>query len=179
MSQVTHVFNAMSTARRRGPFRVAGLLEYALATPKIRCELIADGRHVSPTLMRMLYRAKGLDSICLITDASAGAGLPDGTRYRLAGGDCVVRDGVGMTADGSALAGSTSTMIEGVRCLVRNAGVPLSEAVRMATANPARALRRENEMGRLAARWRADLVLISPDLEVIATYVGGTCVYQA
>lgn len=177
MSQVTHVFNAMSGARRRGPYRVAGLLEYALATPEIRCELIADGHHVSPTLMRMLYRAKGPDAICLTTDASAGAGLPDGTPYRLAGRDCVVRAGVGMTADGTTLAGSTSTMIEGVRCLVQKVGVPLAQAVRAATLNPARALRREHERGRLDAGLRADLVLISPTVEVIATYVGGTRVY--
>lgn len=104
MSQVTHVFNAMSSARRRGPYRVAGLLEYALATPEIRCELIADGHHVSPTLMRMLLRAKGPDAVCLITDASAGTGLPEGARYHLAGRECVVRGGVGMTADGVALA---------------------------------------------------------------------------
>ena len=93
MSQVTHVFNAMSSARRRGLFRVAGLLEYALAEPALRCELIADGQHVSPTLMRLLYRAKGLGGICLITDASAGAGLPEGSPYRLAGRECVVRGG--------------------------------------------------------------------------------------
>ena len=179
MSRVTHVFNAMSSARRRGPFRVAGLLEYALATPEIHCELIADGRHVSPTLMRMLYRAKGPAAICLITDASAGAGLPDGTLYRLAGSDCVVRDGVGLTADGTALAGSASTMIAGVRCLVQNVGVPLEQAVGMATSNPARALRRAHERGRLAVGLRSDLVLISPSLEIVATYVGGARVYPA
>ncbi len=178
MSQVTHVFNAMSSARRRGPFRVAGLLEYALAEPGIRCELIADGRHVSPTLMRLLYRAKGADGICLITDASAGAGLADGASYRLADCDCIVRDGVGMTADGSALAGSVSTMIEGVRQLAQTVGVPLVEAIRMATLNPARALRREDECGRLSKDLRADLVMFSPDFEVLGTHVGGVCVYR-
>ena len=178
MSQVTHVFNAMSSARRRGPFRVAGLLEYALAEPAIRCELIADGRHVSPTLMRMLYRAKGAGGICLITDAGAGAGLQDGAAYRLAGRDCVVHDGAGMTADGTALAGSTSTMIEGIRRVVQTVGAPLVEAVRMATLNPAQALRRENEFGRLAIGPRADLVMFSPDFKVIGTYVGGICVHR-
>ena len=177
MSQVTHVFNAMSSARRRGPFRVAGLLEYALAEPTVRCELIADGRHVSPILMRLLYRAKGTDGICLITDACAGAGLPEGTTYRLAGRECIVRDGAGMTADGGALAGSTSTAIEGVRRLVQTVGVPLTEAVSMATLNPARALRRDG-FGRLAAGLRADLVLFSPGFEVLGTYVGGVGVYR-
>ena len=63
--------------RRRGGERVAGLLEFALSEPEIFCELIADGHHVSPTLMRMLYRAKGAAGICLVTDAIAGAGLPN------------------------------------------------------------------------------------------------------
>ena len=179
MGQVTHVFNAMSSARRRGPYRVAGLLEYALAQPAIRCELIADGHHVSPTLMQMLYRAKGPAGICLITDAGAGTGLPDGSPYRLAGRDCLVRRGVGMTADGTALAGSTSTMIDGVRRLVRTVGVPLEQAVGMASLIPARALRLGHERGRLAAGLRADLALISPALEMVATYVGGVCAYQA
>ncbi len=174
MSQVTHVFNAMSSARRRGPFRVAGLLEYALAQPGICCELIADGWHVSPTLMRMLLRAKGPDAVCLITDASPGAGLPDGSPYRFAGTECVVRGGVGMTADGTMLAGSTSTMIEGVRCLVHRVGVPLEQAVRTAASSPARALRQEHLRGRLAVGLHADLLLISPALEVAATYVRGT-----
>jgi N-acetylglucosamine-6-phosphate deacetylase len=77
MEQVTHTFNCMSSARRRGPYRVAGLLEFAMSEPEILCELIADGRHVSPTLMRMLYQAKGPDGIALITDATAGAGLEE------------------------------------------------------------------------------------------------------
>ena len=66
MRQVTHTFNCMSSARRRGPYRVAGLLEFAMSEPEILCELIADGKHVAPTLMRMLYQAKGPDGIVLV-----------------------------------------------------------------------------------------------------------------
>jgi N-acetylglucosamine-6-phosphate deacetylase len=177
MTQVTHLFNAMSSARRRGPYRVAGLLEYALSEPGIACELIADCHHVSPTLLRLAYRAKGAGGIILITDASAGAGLPDGAAYRLGSRDCVVRGGVGLTADGAALAGSTSTMIRGVANLVRLAGVPLEQAIRMATWNPARALGREDHLGLLAAGKAADLVWLSPGLEVVATYAAGQCIW--
>ena len=113
MEGVTHTFNCMSTARRRGPYRVAGLLEFALSEPGILCELIADGRHVSPTLMRMLYHAKGPEGIALVTDASAGAGLPEETAFQLGEIACVVRDGVGLTADGAALAGSRSCVRPG------------------------------------------------------------------
>ena len=179
MRQVTHLFNAMSSARRLGAFRVAGLLEIALAEPDIRCELIADGRHVSPILLRLAYRAKGADGICLVTDACPGAGLPEGSRYRFADQECVVRDGVCLTADGLALAGSRATMIECVRNMVRLAGVPLVEAARMATLNPARALRRDHERGRLATGLRADLVLLTRDLEVAAVWIGGENVFRA
>jgi N-acetylglucosamine-6-phosphate deacetylase len=177
MEQVTHVFNAMSSARRRGPYRVAGLLECALADPRVRCELIADGHHVSPTLMKMLWRAKGPDAICLITDASPGAGLEDGARYVLGNLPCVVQGGVGLTLDGQALAGSTCTMIRGVRNLIRLVGLPLAHAVRLATLNPARALGIADRRGSLAPGLDADLVLLSPDLEVVATYVAGRRVY--
>jgi N-acetylglucosamine-6-phosphate deacetylase len=81
MRSVTHTFNCMSSTRRRGIDRVAGLLEFAMSEPAIICELIADVHHVSPTLMRMLYRAKGPRGICLVTDATAGAGLPDGSKF--------------------------------------------------------------------------------------------------
>ncbi len=81
MRSVTHTFNCMSSARRRGIHRVAGLLEFALSEPEILCELIADGHHVSATLMKMLYRAKGAAAICLVTDATAGAGLADGSQF--------------------------------------------------------------------------------------------------
>jgi N-acetylglucosamine-6-phosphate deacetylase len=173
MRQATHTFNCMSTARRRGPYRVAGLLEFVLGEPEILCEVIADGRHVSPTLLRMLYQAKGPDGIVLITDASAGAGLAEEAPFTLADIPCVVRDQVGLTADGKALAGSTATMIRVVRGMVEFAGVPLVEAVRMATLNPARALRIAERKGALAIGAEADLVVFSDDFEVTQTFIAG------
>lgn len=185
MSQVSHVYNAMSGTRRRGPFRVAGLLEFALAEPKLRCELIADARHVSLTLMRLVYRAKGTDGISLVTDATAGAGLPEGSKYRLGDLACIVRDGVGMSADGASLAGSVIRMIDGVRHMVRTVGVPLPEAVGMAAWNPARALGFDRRRGwhplwgSLSVGAPADLVLLSETLEVIATYAAGELIYRS
>lgn len=177
MRQVTHTFNCMSSARRRGLYRVAGLLEFAMSEPGIVCELIADNRHVSATLMRMLYRAKGADDICLVTDATAGAGLAEGEKFRLAEVDCVVRDEVGITADGKALAGSTANMARLVRNMAELVGAPLHEAVRMATLTPARALGIEAQKGAIAAGADADLVVMSGKLEVIRTYVNGRCVF--
>lgn len=170
MRQVTHTFNCMSSMRRRDGKRTAGLLEFALGEPEIFCELIADGHHVSPTLMRMLYQAKGAEGICLVTDATAGAGLPNDSRFSLGGKECVVRDGACWVADGSALAGSAARMIDLVRQMVEIVGAPLHEAVRMATETPARAMGWKAK-GALAVGMDADLVTLSPDLEVADTYL--------
>jgi N-acetylglucosamine-6-phosphate deacetylase len=177
MRTVTHTFNCMSSARRRGVERVAGLLEFALSEPEITCELIADGHHVSPTLMKMLLRAKGGAGVCLITDATAGAGLPDGTAFSLAGKPCVVRGGVCLLADGSALAGSASRMIDLIRVMVRQVSLPVYEAVRMATDIPARVIG-SNRKGRLEIGADADFVVISDDLTVVRTFVSGREVFR-
>jgi N-acetylglucosamine-6-phosphate deacetylase len=172
MEHVTHTFNCMSSARRRGIERVAGLLEFGLSEPGITCELIADGHHVSRTLMKLLYRAKGAAGICLVTDATAGAGLPEGTRFELAGRACVVEGGVCRLDDRSALAGSASRMIDLVRTMVREVGVPLHEAIAMASSNPARTLGSAAK-GRIEAGADADLVVISRDLEIVRTFIAG------
>src|SRR6266478_3264436 len=177
MRSVTHMFNCMSNARRRGVYRVGGLLEFALSEPQISCELIADGHHVSPTLMKMLYRAKGPRGICLVTDATAGAGLPDGSHFSLFGNDCVVKGGVCLLADCSALAGSASRMIDLVQTMVRDVGVPLHEAVTMATENPAHAVGLGTK-GRLAVGAGADFVVLSPGLEVVGTFIGGKEIFS-
>ncbi|MDD5199473.1 MAG: N-acetylglucosamine-6-phosphate deacetylase [Terrimicrobiaceae bacterium] len=178
MRQVTHTFNCMSSARRRGPFRVAGLLEAALADPDVICEVIADGAHVSPTLLRMLWHAKGADGIALITDATAGAGLANGAEFLLGDVQCRVGDGVAFTADGAALAGSTCRMIDGIRTLVLAVGMPPGEAVRTATTSPARALGLDKECGSLAPGLRADLVLFDDGFRMWQTWVGGRCVFE-
>jgi N-acetylglucosamine-6-phosphate deacetylase len=172
MRSVTHTFNCMSSARRRGVYRVGGLLEFALSQPEISCELIADGHHVSATLMKMLYRGKGACGVCLVTDATAGAGLPDGSRFSLFGNDCVVEGGVCLLADRSALAGSASQMIDLVRTMVLKVDVPLHEAVAMATQNPAQAIALEAK-GRLRVGADADLVVLSSELEILRVFAGG------
>jgi N-acetylglucosamine-6-phosphate deacetylase len=179
MRQVTHTFNCMSTMRHRDGKRVAGLLEFALSEPEILCELIADGHHVLPTLMRMLYRAKGPVGICLVTDATAGAGLLDGARFSLFEAECVVENGACWLADHSALAGSAARMIDLVRTMVREVGASIPEAIQMATATPARAIGIEAQKGKLAVGMDADLVILSPELEVLKTFSSGREIYRA
>ena len=178
MRNVTHTFNCMSSTRRRGIDRVAGLLEFAMSEPEIICELIADGHHVSPTLMKMLYRAKGARGICLVTDATAGAGLPDGSKFSLYGAKCITEAGVCLLADRSTLAGSASRMIDLIRTMVTKVGVPLHEAIGMATDTPAFAISLNNK-GQLKIGGEADLVVISPELEVLRTFLGGEEIFRA
>jgi N-acetylglucosamine-6-phosphate deacetylase len=177
MRSVTHTFNCMSSARPRGIYRVAGLLEFALSESDISCELIADGHHVSPTLMKMLYRAKGPRGICLVTDATAGAGLPEGSPFALFGKNCIVENGVCIVADRSALAGSAARMIDLIRMMLHEVSVPLNEAIAMATENPARAIGLETK-GRLIVGADADFVVLSPRLDVVQTFGGGELLWS-
>jgi N-acetylglucosamine-6-phosphate deacetylase len=178
MRSVTHTFNCMSSARRDGIYRKAGLLEFALSEPDILCELIADGHHVSPTLMKMLYQAKGARGICLVTDATAGAGLPDGSKFSLYGRKCVVEGGVCLLADRSALAGGAARMIDLVRTMVTKVNVPLHEAIAMATDTPAHTIGLTTK-GQFRIGGDADFVVISPELEVLRTLSGGEEIFNA
>jgi N-acetylglucosamine-6-phosphate deacetylase len=125
--------------------------------------------------MKMLCRAKGPHRICLVTDAIAGAGLPEGSQFALFGKDCIVEKGVCVLADHSALAGSNARMIDLVRKMAREVDVPLHEAIAMATENPARAIGLETK-GRLIVGADADLVALSSQLDVVRTFRCGEVV---
>jgi N-acetylglucosamine-6-phosphate deacetylase len=128
--------------------------------------------------MKMLHRAKGPAAISLVTDASAGAGLPEGSAFELGGKKCVVENGVCQLTDRSALAGSAATMIELVRVMVKQAGVPLHEAVAMASRNPAREAGLEQK-GEIAVGKDADLVVLSPELKVEQVFIAGALSFRA
>jgi N-acetylglucosamine-6-phosphate deacetylase len=173
LNQVTHTVSAMSSVTKQGPYRVAGMLEFALGRDEIMCELIGDGVHVPPTMMRMIFNAKGRDGVCLITDATLGAGLKPDTKFMLGGLRARVTPQVAELEDGTALAGSTLTMIEAVRRSVQLAGQSLVDAVRMAALNPARQLGREKEFGSLQAGKRADLVWFDNQFRVRGVWLDG------
>jgi N-acetylglucosamine-6-phosphate deacetylase len=176
MNSVTHTFNCMSSARKRGAYRVAGLLEFAMTEKGVTCELIADGCHVSHKLMKLLYRAKSHEGICLVTDAISGAGLPNGSHFSLYGLECIVASGAALQADHSTLAGSLARMIDLVRTMVDEMDVPLHEAVAMATLVPARLVALEKK-GRLEVGADADLVVLSPQLQVLETFLAGERIF--
>jgi N-acetylglucosamine-6-phosphate deacetylase len=162
----THVFNAMSGFHHREP----GATGAALTDDRVTALLIADGVHCHSAAFRLVLRAKGIDRLGLVTDAIAGAGLPPG-RSRLGGRDVQI-DGVSARLGDGRLAGSTLTLDQAVRNAVAFGGLTPSAAVHLASAIPARAVGL-GMCGRLSVGANADIVLLSRDLGVEATFVGG------
>jgi len=161
---VTHLFNAMRPFRHRDP----GLAGAALARDDVVVQIILDGVHLAEETARVVWQSAA-GRVALVTDAIAGAGMPDGA-YFLGGLEIGVRDGVAR-GNGDILAGSALTMIEAVRN-VHELGIPLSEAVAAATAVPARVLA-EPALGRLDVDLPADLVVLDDNLEIERVCVGG------
>jgi len=122
--------------------------------------------------MKLLYCAKGAGGICLVTDATAGAGLANGSVFQLGGRNCVAKNGVCFLAGEPVLAGSTSRLIDLVRTMMREAAVPLLDVIAMASLNPAREAGLADK-GEIAVGKDADLVVLSPELGVLQTYVAG------
>lgn len=168
-----HAFNAMRGLHHREP----GAVGAVLLDERITAELIMDGVHVRPEVARLLVQMKGPGSVCLITDAVPAAGSPDG-RGSLFGRPVRIAGGAARLPDGS-LAGSTLTMDRAVANLVTYVGVPLEDAIRMASLTPARALGLDDRKGTLAPGKDADLVLLGDDLMARATLVGGRIVSGA
>lgn len=167
----THTFNAMRLLDHRKP----GILGEVLSNDSITADLIADGIHVAPEVVKVFLQAKGVERAVLITDAISATGMPDG-RYQLGPIQVDVKEGK-CTANGS-LAGSVLTMDRAVRNVTKFSHWNLREAVRSATLNPARAAHLAGERGMLAAGMTADFVVLSPSGEVRKTVVGGRG-YQA
>jgi N-acetylglucosamine-6-phosphate deacetylase len=178
LTKVTHLFNAMSTASKRGLFRQAGTLEFAMSDDTIFCELVADGFHVSPTLLKLAYRAKGPERIALVSDSLAGNGLPEGTRFQLGSVRCKVGPGYSLLEDDSALAGSLARMIDLVRVMTQQGEVPLFDAVCMASFTPAKILGIDNQFGTLESGKAADLVLFDESFVVRSVWVAGMPVFE-
>jgi N-acetylglucosamine-6-phosphate deacetylase len=177
---VDHLFCAMSDrARLRQsqafPMR-AGVLEATLYFDELTTEVIADGKHLSPDLLRLAYKLKGPDRLALVTDAMRAVDMPDGEYWfgATSTGERVRKlDGVGVTLDGTALASGATGMDHCVRTMHRAAGVPLPEVVRMASLTPARILGVDADIGSLEPGKRADLVVLDAELNVKQVYVGG------
>jgi len=173
LSHMIHLWSGQSTTVREGPWRKPGLLEVALTDERLTGEIIADGKHLPPTLMKLAYRCLGPDRLCAISDATSGAGLPEGARFRMGGLEYDVHDGVGMLLDRTAFAGSTTLLNQMLPILIDQVGIPLVEAVRMATLSPARVIGVDQRKGSLTAGKDADIVLFNDDFTPWRVLIGG------
>ncbi len=183
MTLITHLYCAMSTIVRDGPFRVPGMLEATLLDDRLATELIADLKHVSPDLMLLAMKAKAERTVCFVTDAMRGAGMPDGTYLfgSKRGTPAVVENGVARNVANTGFASSTVRMIDLVRNAVEAMGMSLDSAVRRASLIPAAIARVDDRKGSIEPGKDADLVLLEtkPRLEVRKTIVRGDVIYAA
>jgi len=165
-----HTFNAMRQFSHRDP----GIIGTVLSDDRIFAEIIADGVHVAPEVVRIFAKAKGPARIILATDATSATGMPDGV-YALGNSQVHVQGGVCRDAEGR-LAGSTLTQDRALRNLLQWTGLRLDDALLALTANPAQALALEGR-GRIEPGAFADLTLLDKNLEVVRTYVSGKLVF--
>lgn len=171
LSHAVHTFNAMTKLHHREPGTVGAVLTH----DAIMAEVIADGHHVHPACIRLLAQMKGPDNLLLITDAMSAAGLGNG-EYKLGGLDVIVKDGVARLKEGDSLAGSTLTMIDAYRYAVREVGLTVEQASRMASGNPARRLGIDQVTGALVPGMQADVLLLSQHLDLQRVWIRGRAI---
>jgi len=183
MRHVTHLYCAMTDAmnnRWRGTPnpRSGGIVEAVYLDERLSSELITDGKHLSPEMLKLAFRNKGYEKLAIVTDAMRGAGMPDG-EYAFGprhGMRATVKNGEARVPDGTALASSVFPMNEMVRVFRELAGCPLWQAVRMASLTPAQIVHKDDRIGSLAPGKFADLLIIDEQVRVQATYIGGRLV---
>lgn len=173
LRHITHTFNGMAGIHHRRP----GLFIAASERPEVNLEIIPDGVHVHPAVIRLLLGLVGVDRVLAITDAMRAAGLADG-EYGMGDVAVVVKDGIARDRHGS-LAGSTLTMPQALRNMMKFCGLSLAEALPMATRAPARAIGLYPRKGSLQAGADADIVVWDEDNGVQATLLGGEPVFLA
>jgi N-acetylglucosamine-6-phosphate deacetylase len=172
LNQSTHTFNGMRGLNHHEP----GAVGAVLSDDRIYCELIADGIHIHPAILRLLVKVKGIERTILVTDSIRATGLGDG-EYRLGDHNVVVKDGVARTTLGG-LAGSTLTLNQAIKNMMRFCGLTISQAVAMATLTPATALGISEHKGAIKPGMDADLVLADADLDVKMAFIHGENVFQ-
>ncbi len=172
VTSITHTYNAMKGLHHREAGTVGG----AMLCDDLYCELICDLIHVCPEAIKVLYKAKGQDKVTLITDGIESKHLPDGI-YKLGGQDVFVKGKEARLADGT-LAGSTLKMNDAVRNIIAVLDLPLTKAVDLATINPAKVLKIDNQKGSINVGKDADFAVIDKDLNVYMTVVNGNVVYN-
>lgn len=160
MTHATHFYNAMPVVYKNREFKVAGTVESIFAEQNMTVEMIADGIHVPPIMLRMIYQIKGVEKTALVTDSLACSCTHGDAAFDPR---VILEDGVCKLADRSALAGSIATMDRLIRTCVQQAGIPLEDAFRMSSETPARIMGVLDRKGTLEAGKDADIVLYTPE----------------
>jgi N-acetylglucosamine-6-phosphate deacetylase len=180
-THVTHLYSGMSGVHRKNAYRYAGVIESAFLIDDMTVEMIADGCHLPPCLLKLIYKIKGPSRIALITDSLRGAGMPEGESISGSiknGQKIIVEDGVAKLLDRSAFAGSVATTDRLVRTVVKQAEIPLTDAIKMMTITPAEIIGADRERGSLAEGKCADIVIFDEDINVKMTVVNGNIIYR-
>ena len=175
-SQITHFYSAMSTITRKRGRRVLGLIECGYLFDRLKVEIIADGIHLPPELLKLILKCKNHDDICLVTDSMRGAGMPDGPSLlgsKKNGVPVIIEDGIANMPDFSSFAGSVATTDRLVRVMVQKAGLPVWEAVKMASLNPASFLGIQETYGSIQPGKSADLLIFDDNIRISSVYVSG------
>ena len=175
---MTHLYSGMNGVVRKNSFRVAGAVEAGLYFDDLYVEIISDGCHLPPELLRYIYKLKGADRICLITDAIRAAGIPDGARTKIGSLECgldvIVEDGVAKLPDRQSFAGSTATADRVYKTMLKYTDCGPVMASRMASLTPATLLGL-SDRGEIAVGKRADILLVRDldSLEIIKVFLRG------
>jgi N-acetylglucosamine-6-phosphate deacetylase len=162
-NHATHFYNAMTGNHKVGVYKHAGVIEAVYLNDGITVEMIADGIHVPPVMLKLIYKQKGVERTALITDALACAASDSKTAFDPR---VIIEDGVCKLADRSAIAGSIATMDRLIKTAVQQAGIPLEDVSRMASETPARLMGVYDRKGSLAAGKDADIMMFDQDLNL-------------
>ena len=177
----THFYSCMTGVTRKNAMRYAGVIESAYLIDEMDVEVIADGIHCPPPLLKLIYKIKGTDRMALITDSMRAAGMPEGDSILGSlhdGLKVIVEDGVAKLPDRTSFAGSIATADRLVRTMVQMAEVPLLDAVRMITNTPASILGIQDQKGSLIPGKDADIVIFDEDITIQKTIVNGRVIFD-
>lgn len=172
-THATHFYNAMPGFHKRREYKYEGTVESIYLMDDMTVEVVADGIHVPPTILRLVYKIKGVERMCAITDALACAASDSKEAFDPR---VIIEDGVCKLADHSALAGSVATMDRLIRTMVQKADIPLADAARMVSETPARIMGVFDRKGSLQKGKDADIIVMDEDLNVRAVWAMGNLV---
>ena len=173
---VTHFYNAMQGVHKQREYKKEGTIESVYLLDNLTVEIISDGVHLPPPILRLVHKIKGVERTALVTDCcAAGAGASD---VKCFDPRVIIEEEVAKLADRSALAGSIATADRLIRTMMKQAGIPLVDAVRMVSETPARIMKIDHQKGSLQKGKDADIILFDEDIHVQATLVEGKIVYM-